>query len=219
MPLRRRPRLRGGGLALPLDFAFIRALLDKQNDLVVRLKSDTRFDAITADCPLSDDDRAANVISDRVGHLPGSAGHPGFGTDRLFREVVVLDARNNKLVRLLTTLTSVPAHVIGKLYRHRWTVELFFRWLKCVANFEQLASQDRNGITLQFYVAVIAMLLTYLRTGNRPGVYEQRCLQWITLGLGSVEANLAILERRNREREQNRRRYAAKRQRAAQNAK
>jgi len=205
-----------------VDFDFIGAVLDRGSDLVARLKSDTRFVAVTADDvghdrldlvgdrPLSDEDRAAGVLSDRIGRLPGSAGCAGFG-DRLFREVIVHDARNNKQVRLLTTLLELPAHVIGKLYRHRWAVELFFRWLKCVADFEHLMSHDRNGITIQFYVATIAMLLTYLRTGSKPGVYEQRCLRWIVGGMGSLETNLKVLERRNREREQNRRRYEAKR--------
>jgi hypothetical protein len=200
-----------------VDFGFVGAVLAKNSDLVIRLKSDTGFTPLAADtrqrpggCPLTDEDRAAGVISDRIGHLPGSAGCEGFG-DRLFREVIIFDARNNKQVRLLTTLLDVPAHVIGKLYRHRWAVELFFRWLKCVAKFEHLISHDRNGVTIQFYVATIAMLLTYLRTGCKPGVYEQRCLQWIVSGVGSLETNLKVLERRTREREQNRRRYEAKR--------
>jgi len=191
-----------------VDFAFLHAVLDVGSDLVVRLKADTTFVPVR-DNPLSDEDRAAHVLSDRIGHLPGSAGSPGFG-QRLFREVVLYDAKNKKQVRLLTTLLEIPAHVIGKLYRYRWAVELFFRWLKCVAKFEHLVSHDRNGITLQFYVATIAMLLTYLRTGSKPGVYEQRCLQWIVSGLGTLETNLKILERRNREREQNRVRHAAK---------
>lgn len=198
-----------------VDFLFMHAVLDVGSDLVVRLKSDTSF-VLVRDKPLTDEDRAANILSDRIGHVPGSAGCPGFG-DRLFREVIVYDAKNKKNVRLLTTLLDIPAHVIGKLYRYRWMVELFFRWLKCVASFEHLVSHDRNGITLQFYIATIAMLLTYLRTGFKPGVYEQRCLRWIVTGVGSLETNMKILERRNREREQNRRRHAAKQ--AAKNGK
>lgn len=195
-----------------VDFDFIAAVLAKESDLVVRLKSCTRFVPLadpSADKPLSAEDHAAAVQSDRLGHLPGSAGHPGFG-QRIFREVLVFDSRNNKMVRLLTTLLDVPAHVIAKLYRYRWTIELYFRWLKCVVSFEHLISHDRNGITIQFYIATIAMLLTYLRTGSKPGVYEQRCLGWIVSGLGTLETNLKILERRNREREQNRVRYQAK---------
>jgi len=196
-----------------VDFAFLHAVLDKQSDFVVRLKSDTRFLAIE-ERPLSEQDRAAGVLSDRVGRVPGSAGSPGFG-DELFREVIVWDARNRKEVRLLTTLLDVPAHVIGKLYRHRWMIELFFRWLKCVARFEHLFSHNANGIAIQLYVAVIAILLSYLRTGQRPGVYEFRCLAWVARGVMSVADMQRVLTRRQRERDQAKARRLAKPQQPA----
>jgi hypothetical protein len=191
-----------------VDFAFLHAVLDKQSDFVVRLKSDTVFDAIESR-PLSADDRAVHVLSDSIGHVPGSAGSPGFGT-RPLREVRILDTRNNKIVRLLTTLLDVPAHVIGKLYRQRWTIELFFRWLKCVAKFEHLISHSQNGITIQFYVAVIGVLLTYIRTGQRPGVYEFRCLSWVARGMMDVATMHEVLALRQRERDQNKTRRLTK---------
>jgi IS4 transposase len=193
-----------------VDFTFMHAVLDVGSDLVVRLKSDTTFAPLTEQ-PLDDADRAANVTSDRIGHVPGSRGSPGFGTQHL-REVIVIDPRTNKPVRLLTSLLDCPARIIGLLYRYRWMIELFFRWLKCVAKFEHLFSLDRNGVTTQFYVAVIALLLTYLRTGNRPGVYEFNCLSWIASGIGTVASMQRVLARRNRERAQARARYAAKQQ-------
>lgn len=192
-----------------VDFAFLHAVLDKGSDFVVRLKNDTKFLA-TGQRELTEADRAANVIGDRVGHVPGSSGSDGFG-DRLLREVVILDARNNKLVRLLTTLLDLPAHMIGKLYRHRWSIELFFRWLKCVARFEHLLSHNANGIAIQFYVAVIAVLLSYIRTGQRPGVYEFNCLRWVARGSMSVAVMQVILARRQRERDLAKARYLKRR--------
>jgi hypothetical protein len=191
-----------------VDFVFLHAVLDKQSDFVVRLKNDTKFIPLQ-ERPLSDKDKAANVLSDRIGEVPGSAGSPGFGARQL-REVVILDTRNNKIVRLLTTLLDVDAHVIGKLYRHRWNIELFFRWLKCVAKFEHLISHSPNGIAIQFYVAVIGVLLTYIRTGQRPGVYEFHCLSWVARGIMTVEQMQKVLERRQRERDQNKARRLKK---------
>lgn len=183
-----------------VDFVLLHAVLEKKSDFVVRLKSDTNFVA-TQERPLSQQDKDAGVISDRVGHVPGSAGSPGFGT-RLLREVIVWDARNKKQVRLLTTLLDLPARTIGQLYRHRWSIELFFRWLKCVAHFEHLISHNANGMTIQFYVAVIAVLLSYLRCGQRPGVYEFNCLAWVARGVMSVANMQEVLARRQRERDQ-----------------
>jgi hypothetical protein len=183
-----------------VDFVLLHAVLEKKSDFVVRLKSDTNFVA-TQERPLSQQDKDAGVISDRVGHVPRSAGSPGFGT-RLLRQVIVWDARNKKQVRLLTTLLDLPARTIGQLYRHRWSIELFFRWLKCVAHFEHLISHNANGMTIQFYVAVIAVLLSYLRCGQRPGVYEFNCLAWVARGVMSVANMQEVLARRQRERDQ-----------------
>lgn len=191
-----------------VDFVFLHAVLDKGSDFVVRLKSDTTFIPLQ-ERNLGEKDKAANVLSDRVGEVPGSRGSPGFG-NRQLREVVIWDTRNNKEVRLLTTLLDVDAHIIGKLYRHRWNIELFFRWLKCVAKLEHLISHSQNGIAIQFYVAVIAVLLTYIRTGQRPGVYEFRCLSWVARGIMTVEQMEKVLQRRQRERDQNKARRLKK---------
>jgi len=182
-----------------VDFKFLHAVLDKNSDWVVRLKSDTVFVPLQ-ERRLDEKDKAAQVLSDRIGYLPGSAGSPGFG-QRLLREVIVWDEKNKKQVRLLTTLLDIPARTIGQLYRYRWMIELFFRWLKCIAKMEHLFSHNANGITLQLYVAVIAVLLSYLRTGQRPGVYEFNCLAWVARGVMSVANMQDVLQRRQRERD------------------
>lgn len=194
-----------------VNFDFIHAVLDAGSDLVVRLKSDTTFH-VTEERSLTDEDRQAGVVADRIGRLSDD-----FGDDtRIFREVVVIDQRTQKPVRLLTTLLETAAKVIGKLYRHRWMVELFFKWLKCVAKLRHLISHTKNGITIQFYVAVIMVLLTHLRTGQKPGVYEFNCLSWVAAGIMSVQTMQEVLARRQRERDLNKaslaRRQAAKNQ-------
>jgi hypothetical protein len=195
-----------------VNFGFIREVLNIGSDLVVRLKSDTTF-IVTQKRELTDEDRQAGVTSDCIGHLSDA-----FGDDtRVFREVVVTDPRTQKPVRLLTTLVDVAARVIGKLYRYRWMIELFFKWLKCVANLRHLISHHKNGITTQFYVAVIMVLLTHLRTGQKPGVYEFNCLSWVASGIMSIEKMQEVLARRQRERDLNKARLARKQ--AAQNQK
>jgi len=200
-----------------VDFPFMHAVLDVQSDFVVRGKIDKPKFIVTQETAITDEDRSAAVTSDRLGTIPGSAGSPGFG-DRPFREVMVLDPRSGKPVRLLTTLLcgelrsdrDVPAHVIGKLYRHRWMIELFFRWLKCVAKVEHLMSTDANGITMQLYVGVIAVLLMYLRSGRRPGTLSYSMLQIIARGTADLSRVPEVLERHERERELERARLARK---------
>jgi hypothetical protein len=201
-----------------IDFKFLHAVLDKQSDFVVRAKASHQALSFTVlrKLPLSDKDIAANVLSDRIGYLPGSAGSPGFGM-RLMREVVVHDFRNNTPVRLISSLADenlanlVAAYVIAHLYRRRWDIELFFRWLKCVAKFEHLFSHSRNGVSTQFYLAIIMALLSYINVGRAPGKYEFLCLGWVANGIMSAATMEIVLARRQREREQNRTRYRAKR--------
>jgi hypothetical protein len=180
-----------------VDFKFIHAVFDIGSDLVVRLKSDTKFVALE-ERAISDADREANVVSDRIGLVPGSPLSPGFGDKRL-REVVLIDPRSGSRVRLLTNLLDLPARIIGLIYRHRWMIELFFKWLKCTANLRHLLSESPNGIAMQLYVAVIAVLLMYLRTGRRPSVYAALCLGLVASGQMSVATMLKILERTERE--------------------
>ena len=198
-----------------VDFKFVHAVFDKGSDPVVRLKRDTRFD-VSEERPLTAADRAADVVSDRVGTVPGSAGSKGFG-DRRLREVVLTDPRGGKPVRLLTSLLDVPARVIGLIYRYRWMIELFFKWLKCTARLRHLLGESHNGITMQLYVAVIAVLLMHLRTGRRPSIYAANCIHLVALGQMSVATMLRVLGRRERERDLEKARLGRKRA-AAKNA-
>jgi hypothetical protein len=200
-----------------VNFRYLDRLLHAPADLVLRLKSNVGFTA-HKELPLSDADRAAGVIGDRVGRLNGSVDSPA--PRALLREVILLDPdRPGHPVRLLTSLLDVEAHLVGTIYRQRWQVELFFRWLKVHAHFEHLISHSNNGVTLGFHVAVIAVLLMYLHTGRQPGKYAYNILCWAAAGYGTIEQLLPILQRREREAELARQRLARKKAQAAAAAK
>ncbi len=134
---------------------------------------------------------------------------------KMLRRVTIRDEKNQKELVLLTDLLDVPAYVIGVIYRQRWQIELFFKWLKCWAGFDHLLSHDPRGITLQFYVAVIATLLTHLATGRRVSKYNLLYLGWVAQGVMNwqdMEAGLAVIER---EKELERARLKRKREAAA----
>ena len=79
---------------------------------------------------------------------------------------------------LVTDLLTVPAESIALLYRHRWTVELFFRWFKCVLGFQRLIFESREGMEIMVYCALIASLLISLWTGRKP---TRRTLEMVQL--------------------------------------
>jgi hypothetical protein len=194
-----------------IDFDFFHAVLDKGSDFVVRCKDNMPNFQPRQDRPLTDRDHADGVIGDRLGCLPGR-GAP----HRTMRELILHDPLTGKSIRVLTSLLDGPAHVIGTLYRHRWQIELFFRWLKVWGNFEHLIAHSRNGLTLQFYVAVIGVLLTYRATGHRVSKYAVSLLSFVAAGQASLEDILPILEKREHEKELERARLARKRARKLQ---
>jgi hypothetical protein len=189
-----------------VDFQFIHAVFNAGSDLLVRTKDNAPNFVVQRENPLNQADRQASVISDRIGFVPGSV---GFG-QRVLREVTLIDPRSGKPVRLLSSLLDVPARIIGLIYRYRWMIELFFKWLKCVARVRHVFSHSPNGIALEFYVAVIMVLLSYLQTGHRPSLYAFNCLAALANGTMSAAMMQAILAQRERERELERQRSARK---------
>jgi hypothetical protein len=142
-------------------------------------------------------DHAAGVLTDSLGQLAGST-HRRAPAEVLREVVIAVPDQPGETVRLLTNLLDLEAWVIGMLYRYRWQVELFFRWLKVYAHFEHLLSESRPGILLSFYVAVIGVLLSYLYTGAQPSKYAFSLLGLVASGTATLEDIAPILAERER---------------------
>lgn len=181
-----------------LNFAFLKALQKKHNDLVLRLKSGAPSYQVIENRKFSVEDHAAGVIGDQVIQLTGRDAPEG-----AYRLVIVqVPTRDGEeTFRLLTTLTckQIAPAIIAEIYRQRWQIELFFKWLKTVARMNHLLSTTRNGITFQFYVAIIAVLLMYVQLGKRVSRYAFNALNLFRNGQISFEQMLAIIARRERE--------------------
>lgn len=192
-----------------VNFQLLDRILHGCSDFVLRAKRDVNFVAIK-ELPLSAQDRAAGVISDRIGRLGGSTHRQPPGA--MLREILILDPNHpDKPVRILTSILDVAAHVIGELYRWRWKIELFFRWLKVHAHFEHLISHSPNGVQTGFYIAVIAVLLMYVHTRRPVSKYAYVMLGMVASGQATLDEIMPILERRERECELDRQRRARKR--------
>jgi hypothetical protein len=185
---------------------------DEQEQYVARAHFVVRYKPEGANSPALTDirqravsvkDQAAGVVSDRTGRFESTNPSRHQIVDVTLREVVVQYKADGEVhaIRLVTNLLDVPAAVIAMLYRQRWQIELFFRWLKCFGNFSHLISHSREGVLLHFYVAVIATMLMYLHTGYRPSKYLFVLLGQVASGAASWEEILPILRERERQRE------------------
>lgn len=88
---------------------------------------------------------------------------------RVSRKVKSVRVREEEFdVWLATDQLEIPAESVALLYRYRWQVEIFFRWLKCTLGCRHLLAQSENGLHIQIYAALIASLLIVLWTGRKP---------------------------------------------------
>ena len=189
-----------------VHFGFINAVLKKNSSLVLRLKKSTCF-AVESRCPLTDKDRTLSVIGDETGYLSGPvcAGNNKRRSRtqeppaQRLRRVTLVNPETGEQVYLLTDMLDVPAHVIGLLYRKRWQVELFLRWLKCEAAFEHALSRSPRGVTMQLYVAMIGTLLLHLATKRRVSKYTMFWMNSVAAGLATWDQMERGLERIERE--------------------
>lgn len=94
-------------------------------------------------------------------------------------------------LRIVTDLLDVPAHVIAFLYEYRWTIEVFFRFLKQILGCRHLLSTKEQGVQIQIYAAVICCLMLNALTGRKPSKWMVTLMALYLQGLASDEDGAA----------------------------
>lgn len=87
-----------------------------------------------------------------------------------FRLVVVDGEAMEEPVWLVTnqSVEQLSAAQVAQLYRRRWEVEGFFRWLKCLLPCRHWLAESENGVAIQIYTALICAVLLTQRLGRKP---------------------------------------------------
>lgn len=170
------------------DYGLFAAIVDAGSSLIARVKDNTAF-VVQQERPLTAAARAAGVVRDAVLARLGSPYYEG-RLERPMRLVIVRvvdrEGRATELW-LITDRLDLDAELVALAYHYRWTVELFFRWLKCVLGARHLIATNPNGVALQMYAALIVSLLIVLRTGRKPTKRTFEMIQFHLLGWVSDE--------------------------------
>ena len=102
------------------------------------------------------------ILSDRIGFLPArqakSRRNP---MQDAVREVQVV-TETGKVLRILSNDLDASAQEIADLYKRRWAIELFFRWVKQTLKITRFLGTSENAVRIQIAVALIAFLLLRL---------------------------------------------------------
>ena len=77
---------------------------------------------------------------------------------------------SGKVLRILTNDLSASAEEIAELYKRRWAIELFFRWVKQTLHIKQFLGTSENAVRIQIAVALIAFLLLRMAQQTQQAV-------------------------------------------------
>ncbi len=100
------------------------------------------------------------------------------------RRVGYRDPETGKEYVFLTNIAHLAASTIAALYKERWQIELFFKWLKQNLKIKSLLGTSRNAVLTQIWVALcMCLLLAYLKFTARLGWSMQQMLRLLQLNL------------------------------------
>jgi hypothetical protein len=137
------------------DYGWWAALNDAGCRIVTRLKVNTPLSVVHENAIAE----GSPILSDRIGHLPARQAR---SRSNLFRDPLRelrLRSETGKILRIVTNDLDAPADEIADLYKRRWQIELFFRWVKHTLKIRHFLGTSENAVRIQIAVALIAFLL------------------------------------------------------------
>lgn len=104
----------------------------------------------------------SNILSDRIGFLPSRQAKSRRNPMQDAVREVRVTTDSGKVLRILSNDLDASAEEIADLYRRRWAIELFFRWIKQILKITRFVGASENAVRIQIAVALIAFLLLRL---------------------------------------------------------
>jgi IS4 transposase len=150
------------------DYSWWAGLDEAGCRFVTRLKKNTPFSVVKENRVPKND----NIVSDRIGHLPARLANSRNNPLQVpVREIrVIIDT--GKLLRIVTNDLDAPAEEIADLYKQRWQIELFFRWVKQALRIRHFVGVSENAVRIQIAIALIAFLILRMAQMAQKAVHS-----------------------------------------------
>ena len=166
-----------------LEYGFFGELKQIGASHVIRIRNNPRMEVVE-ELTLTEADRAAGVTWQGKVKLGDQwQGEP--------IRVVRVEVDGKQL--LLATDLEIEAELIALIYRYRWQIELFFKWLKSILGCRHLMAESPEGVAIQIYSALIAALMLQALTGKRPGKRAMELIQMYLMGYADLKEVIALL--------------------------
>lgn len=154
------------------DYSWYQALTEDGVFFVTRLKSN----AATIPGAHRKGRKSPGVLVDQQLQLKGVSG--------TYRKVRYLDEETGITYEFLTNALDIPAATVAQLYKERWQIELFFKWIKQNLRVKSFLGTTLNAVMTQLWIALCAyLLLAFLKFQARLGHSMQQILRLLQLNL------------------------------------
>lgn len=151
------------------DFSRLHRMHQAGAFFVIRAKSNTQLMRKKSQ-PV---DKTTGLRSDQRVRLAGKVTLTHYPDD--LRRVTFYDVERSKHLAFLTNNFTLPAITIAQLYKQRWQVELFFKWIKQHLHIKAFFGTSENAVKTQIWIALITYLLVAIikkRTASETSLYD-----------------------------------------------
>ena len=166
-----------------LEYGLFEEMRQLGVSFVIRIRNKPRMEIIE-ELPLTDEDRAAGVTWQGMVKLGDK-----WQGDPVRVVKVAVDGKE----LLLATDLDIEAELIALIYRYRWQIELFFKWMKSILGNRHLMAESSEGVAIQTYCALIAALMLQLFTGKRPTKRAMEMIRFYMMGQADLEEIVKLL--------------------------
>ncbi len=154
------------------DYEWFAKLTSNGVFFVTRLKKDAEFTVLKRN-PVQ---KKEGVTSDQVIKIKK--------TGLVLRRIGFKDKKTGKHYKFLTNIFHLGAEVIAEIYKDRWEIEKFFRWIKQNLKIKTFVGRSENAVLTQIFVAMITyLLLAIMKHMSKIGKSMQHILQIMQLHL------------------------------------
>ena len=143
-----------------VDYARLYAIHKQGAFFVIRAKVNLRYQRLYS----SPKDKDAGIRADQVITLATQKAKKGY-PERL-RRVSYVDQERNKRLVFLTNHFDITAKTVADIYKQRWQVELFFKWIKQHLRIKSFYGTSINAVKSQIWVALCTYLLVAIAKKN-----------------------------------------------------
>ena len=137
-----------------VDFEALYRMQVNETYFVTRAKNTMKYEVIDTNYNIND---LVGIVGDQIIHLSGYLSEKKYPDD--FRLVKYYDADKDEVISFITNNMELGPLVIANIYRNRWAIETFFKWIKGNLTIKSLWGYSENAVKIHLWVAISSYLL------------------------------------------------------------